>query len=188
MSQAKSLGALVLVVAIGAGIGWLARLAAPAPDRIPPSANDAVRRLLTSRLPDAEGKPQSLAHWRGRHHPLLINFWASWCAPCREEMPRLNRLALQQGSHGIQILGIAWDNAANLADYAHQNPTNYPLLLADAQITALLPALGNPSKGLPFSILLDAEGRIQRIRLGILRPDDLDKWQLHSVPNGSQME
>ncbi|MDP5239139.1 TlpA disulfide reductase family protein [Uliginosibacterium sp. 31-16] len=183
----KALAGLLLVL-LGAALYWAARGLMPPSSRlvVPPTATAAAQDLLSLSLQDASGRPQALAQWRGR--PLLINYWATWCGPCREEMPLLATLSREQSA--VQVLGIAWDSAANVAEYARQHPeTGYPLLLADSKATSLLPELGNPARGLPFSLLLGANGEVLSLRLGAFRAGELgDLLERHSVANGSKMK
>jgi len=147
-------------------------------------AENAPAPALDGRLFD--GASFSLAENAGK--VIVLNFWATWCAPCREEMPLLDKIARQQSAGGLQVLGIAWDRAANVADYARQHQTNYPLLVASDRATALLPALGNPAQGLPFSLLVAADGSLRRLHLGAFQTTGLDGFlKDHSVANGSKM-
>ena len=180
------LAVLGLAVVLAA-IGGMVREHAPPSQPVPATASAAVQQLLSLTLNDQAGQSHKLAQWRGR--PLLINFWASWCAPCREEMPLLDEMARQQGGNGGQVLGIAWDRAANVAEYVRAHRVDYPLLVADAQARALLPALGNPARALPFSVLVAADGSALRLRLGALRAAEAATWLAnHSVANGSKLK
>lgn len=155
---------------------------------VPDSADSALASLLSESLENAEGAPVNLGQWRG--HQLLVNFWASWCAPCLEEMPQLAELTLQAKAKNLQILGIALDRKENVAEYARLHQTGYPLLVANDKVRALLPALGNTAQGIPFSLLVDARGHILHARLGALKAGELQAWllppKLHSAPNGPQ--
>jgi thiol-disulfide isomerase/thioredoxin len=120
--------------------------------------------LLASRFADLSGQPRRLVDWRGK--ALLVNFWATWCAPCREEIPLLDAAQQQYASRGLQVVGIAIDNAANVRQYATSIKIDYPLLLADSAAVGLMRSLGNASGGLPFTVLLDRSGRLVDRRLG----------------------
>jgi thiol-disulfide isomerase/thioredoxin len=120
--------------------------------------------LLASRFADLSGQPRRLVDWRGK--ALLVNFWATWCAPCREEIPLLDAAQQQYASRGLQVVGIAIDNAANVRQYATSMKIDYPLLLADSAAVGLMRSLGNASGGLPFTVLLDRSGRLVDRRLG----------------------
>lgn len=186
----RPLTGLLVAVVLALGVRELVRHYAPAvpPDPVPASADTAVQTLLAMHLTDVQGTPQPLARWRG--HPLLINFWASWCPPCVNEMPMLDIAARENKTTGVQVLGIAWDKRENVAIFLREAKLSYPVLIADDATTALLPSLGNTSRGIPFSLLTDADGRVRHVRLGPLGPAELRDWlaeaQNHSVPNGSE--
>lgn len=151
--------ALVLLLMVAGGAWqWL---------RHKPSAG--VEALFAQPLLDLQGQPQTLEQWRGQ--PILINFWASWCAPCRAEMPELDQLA-QQTQGRLQIVGIAWDDLPAVQNYLRQSPVHYPLrvLPAGAQTATLLRKLGNLPAGLPFSVLIDANLQIRLLVVGKLSP------------------
>jgi thiol-disulfide isomerase/thioredoxin len=115
-------------------------------------------------LPDLDGRRRELAEWRGR--PLLLNFWASWCAPCVREMPILDRYAANQPANGTQVVGIALDDLAAVKAFLQQTPVRYPTLIEAAGSTDSSVRLGNIRAVLPFSVLIDADGRISRLRTG----------------------
>lgn len=106
--------------------------------------------------------------------PLLLNFWASWCAPCVKEMPELDRYARSQGSDGVQVIGIALEDEAAVRAFLARVPVDYPILLdtpgpADSSVQ-----VGNAMGVLPYSVLIDTEGRILRQRAGPFDPGELD--------------
>lgn len=115
-------------------------------------------------LPALTGKSRSLADWQGK--VILLNFWATWCPPCREEIPGFIRLQDKYGEQGLQIVGIALDNPEAVARYWQEMKINYPLLLADDSVYDLMVAYGNRQNGLPYSVLIAADGRIVTTRLG----------------------
>ena len=114
-------------------------------------------------LTDLDGHARSLPAPQGRR--VLVNVWASWCGPCRDEMPLLDRFAQAQGTGGIAVVGIAQDDAASVRGYLRQVPTAYPILLDDAQGNAGV-RLGNRLGALPYSVLIDAKGRLLRRKYG----------------------
>jgi thiol-disulfide isomerase/thioredoxin len=114
------------------------------------------------------------AKYAGR--PLLVNIWASWCAPCIKEMPELQRFAAHQGDNGVQVVGIALDDADAVAAFLQRVPVSYPILLdtpgpADAGVR-----LGNPKGVLPYSVLLSADGRLLKQRIGPFVDGEIDAW------------
>ena len=160
--------AAIIAVALGAGV----HLASNRGIGDPKPATDAYPRLLAATLPDIRGELQPLAQWKGK--VLVINFWASWCPPCREEMPALSRLQIKHAANGIQIIGIALDNAANVVQYAKKHPTSYPLLVGDSTTTELNRAMGNSQMALPYTVVYDAAGTARMTRLGLFSEDELD--------------
>jgi thiol-disulfide isomerase/thioredoxin len=115
-------------------------------------------------LTDLDGHPQQLPATRG-HRRVLINVWASWCVPCREEMPILTKFAADQGPNGVQVVGIAQDDPAAVRAYLRLIPVNYPILLDDPAGHAGI-RLGDRLDLLPYSVLLDADGRLLRRNYG----------------------
>jgi thiol-disulfide isomerase/thioredoxin len=154
--------------AMGAWAGLHHRQAEPVTTTIaaPPGgqAHTAVTHLLAQALPDAAGKTQALAQWRGR--PLLVNFWAPWCAPCVQEMPELSRLAAGNGK--VQVIGIGIDAPANIAAFARQYQISYPLYVTGMSGTDLARAFGNDAGGLPYTVLISADGQVRKTFLGRL--------------------
>jgi len=126
-------------------------------------------------LPDLSDQAQPLSQYRGR--PLLVNFWATWCAPCVQEMPELSQLAQQHPQ--VQFLGIGIDTAANMREFIEKVPVSYPLLVAGHGGIDWVRALGNAPGGLPFTVLFDADGSIHHKVLGKIDKDALDRILKH---------
>lgn len=126
-------------------------------------------------VPGLDGKPVEVpTAWAGR--PLLVNVWASWCGPCIEEMPELQRFHAGQGADGVQVVGIALDDAAAVREFLQRIPVDYPILVdapgpADAGVR-----LGNPKGVLPYSVLLSADGRLLKQRIGPFAKGEIDDW------------
>lgn len=148
------------LVATAAGI-WLAQ------SRYAPQAPTASTEVLWQLdFPDTQGRPQRLSQWRGK--VLVLNFWASWCAPCREEMPDFDALRAQFQPRGIEFVGLAIDHSANVTQFLQRQPVNYPILIGEGAAHNLARQLGNPSGALPYTIVLDRDGRIVLKHLGQL--------------------
>ena len=136
-----------------------------------PAVNVPVQALYAQTLPDAAGAPQALSQWKGK--ALLVNFWAPWCPPCVEEMPELSALQAEQAGNNLQIIGIGIDTPANIAEFAKKFNIAYPLYVAGVQGTELSRQLGNKVGGLPYTVLIGADGQIKKTYLGILKFDQL---------------
>ena len=148
------------ILALGAGI-WLAQT------RYAPQAPTlSATALWPLAYPDTQGRPQALSQWRGR--VLVLNFWASWCAPCREEIPDFVALRAQYAAKGVEFVGIAVDNSANVAQFMQRQTINYPILIGEGAATNLARQLGNPSGALPYTLVLDRDGNIVFKHLGRL--------------------
>jgi thiol-disulfide isomerase/thioredoxin len=142
-----------LAALVAAGGGALVRAMASATR---PGKRRCGGHPLSLTLPDAAGQAQALAQWRGRI--LVVNFWATWCGPCVEEMPELSSLQSEHDPGQVQIIGIGVDSASNIAQFQAKSPVAYPLLVAGAGGIELSRNFGNEVGGLPFTVIIDARG------------------------------
>jgi len=133
-----------------------------------------VAPMFALTFDDAQGHPQPLSQWQGRW--LLVNFWATWCAPCVEEMPMLQQAAHDDLNRGVAFVGVGIDNAAAIRRFQTELKIDIPLLVAGARGTELARLLGNESGALPYTVLIDPAGRVIRSRLGLLKPELLRSW------------
>jgi thiol-disulfide isomerase/thioredoxin len=157
--------ALVAIAAAAAGYGfnlW----------RLERGADPAAAAVLAARLTDLEGKTQALSQWRGK--VLVVNFWATWCEPCREEIPLFVRLQKEHGAGGLQFIGIAIDQRDKVAAFAREFGMNYPVLLGGIDTIDLSRQAGNRAGALPFTVIIDREGRVAAKKLGELKERELD--------------
>lgn len=152
---------LLGVIALGIGV-WVAQT------RYAPTANanQVPAALWRTPLSDTAGKPQSLEQWRGK--TLVLNFWATWCAPCREEIPDLIAIRRQYAAKGVEIVGIALDNAQAVSPYARNMNISYPVVIGEGAALDLSRALGNPSGALPYTVVIAPDGTILMRHLGRL--------------------
>lgn len=133
-------------------------------------AADTAAQFLASSFPDLEGTDVPLARYAGR--PLVVNFWATWCAPCVKEMPDLDALA---GKYpGMQFVGIAIDTQPNVERFIKKVQVSYPLLVAGHGGISTMKALGNSKGGLPYTIIFDADSTVSLDILGQVDPEKLD--------------
>ncbi|MBE5529614.1 TlpA family protein disulfide reductase [Laribacter hongkongensis] len=129
--------------------------------------------LADTRFTDLKGQSRTLTDWRGR--VVVVNFWATWCAPCREEMPMLNTYAQKWGPHGVSVVGIALDQAVEVKNFVQMFSITYPVLLGGNQAAMdLMRANGNPVGALPFTLVLDRQGRPVARITGRLTEEQLD--------------
>ena len=175
-------GALGVVASLSTDRSWLARtrlgqalLTTPAPGAA--SVGSAAPAI---ELPTPDGERRTLASLAARR-PVLVNLWASWCGPCLEEMPALDRFARQQGANGVQVVGIALDDADAVRAFLKAHPVAYPILVDSPGPTDAGARLGNTRGVLPYSVLVSPDGRILRQWAGPLQAKDLDTWAAHAL-------
>jgi len=150
-----ALGRRAVVLALGSGLMppvWSRALA----------ANATPNALYTQSFPSLDQDDVAMRTFLGR--PLVLNFWASWCPPCVQEMPDLDAVA--QAHPQVRFVGLAVDSAVNVRRFGEKVQVSYPLLLSGHGGIALMRDLGNRQGGLPFTVLFDAQGRLQRQWLG----------------------
>jgi len=158
----------VAAVAAAAGVGgawWRHRVDGD-------SALDAA--FWTLRFDRPEGGELALQAHRGK--PLLINFWATWCPPCVEELPMIDRFFRDHAANGWQVVGLAIDQPSAVRRFLERTPVSFPNGLAGLQGTDLVKRLGNPGGGLPFTLVVDAGGSVAARKIGKLEPADLQAW------------
>lgn len=172
---------LIIVLALAsAGAGLLASLwLRPAPRDVAVERGVVALKVGDRRdaanLPDLDGNTHSLAEFDGKL--LLVNFWASWCGPCREEMPLLDRTRTRHADRGFEVVGIAAEDVAAARGFLAQFPVDYPIRINDP---ALGPDLslryGNTRNVLPFNVLIGRDGRIVAQRVGNFDEAGLEAW------------
>jgi thiol-disulfide isomerase/thioredoxin len=169
-SRLALIGAAVLFAGVGVGASWWLR--PPEPATAEPAAHSQSSNVWEYRLPDLAGREQDLAQWRGK--VVVINFWATWCPPCREEIPAFIRLQERYAKAGVQFLGLAVDEKEAVSLYARETGFNYPLLLASEQAGGLFMATGNELGGLPYTVVYDRQGKEILSHAGLLDEARLD--------------
>lgn len=125
-------------------------------------------------LDSPDGTPMAMQGFAGK--PLLLNFWATWCPPCVEELPLLSQFQETQRSRGWQVLGLAVDQPSAVRAWLARSPLSFPVAMAGLGGTELSKQLGNLTGGLPFSVVLDADGALVHRKAGQLTPEDLALW------------
>ncbi|CAN7565774.1 TlpA disulfide reductase family protein [Pseudoduganella sp. LjRoot289] len=168
-----------VAIACGAGGAWFSDMQAQQALAEASAAKAAsmaalpppVAALFRQQLKDVKGADQSLGQWRGKG--LLVNFWATWCAPCVQEMPELSALQAEIQDKKLQIIGIGIDSPSNIAEFAEKHKIAYPVYVGGMSGTDLSRELGNAHGGLPFTVLIGADGRVKKTYLGRLKFDEL---------------
>ncbi len=123
-------------------------------------------------LPDLDARPRRSGEWLGK--VLVLNFWATWCPPCRKEMPAFMALQEEFGDKGLQVVGIAIDEKSKVQEYVDFLGVNYPILLGENDAAQLSRDLGNRFRGLPFTVIFDRTGRISHIQAGEVQRSTLE--------------
>ena len=179
---------IMAVVAFMAASGgyFLAKFLSPPPEATLPgpgmaaaaatpslSADDLLgQRRPDFTLSDSNGVPVSASDFEG--DVWLVNFWATWCAPCVEEMPMLSQLQQEYAGQGVKIVGIALDDTERASQFASNMAISYPILVGQADVVVTGRRYGNNTGMLPFSVLIDAKGIIRWTRLGPLTREELE--------------
>lgn len=173
MNKAIVVTGLVLAIA-SASAGILFQQIKPTDDSTLSSVNNAeLTTLPNESFPDLSGTSHSLQEWSGK--VVVLNFWATWCPPCRKEIPLFIDLQAKLGDKGLQFVGIAVDKTEDVRDYAEKNRINYPILIGSDNAIKLARQLGNHFDGLPFSIIFDRQGQATYLQAGELKEATLRK-------------
>ena len=159
---------LVAIASLALGLYLRQQAQTPVPSSATPAATSG---LMGVALPDQHGTEQRLDQWRGR--VLVVNFWATWCAPCREEMPEFIKAQNEFGGKGLQFVGIAVDSGDKVRQFSSEIGVNYPILVGGFGAMELSRALGNTMMALPFTVIVNRKGEIAHTQLGILKPEKL---------------
>jgi peroxiredoxin len=143
--------------------------------RYSPNAQGAsAEAFFTHVFKDLDGEPRAMAQWQGQW--VVVNFWATWCPPCVEEMPDLQRVHDEYRGRGVVVVGLGIDNPSALKRFRDEHNLTLPLYAAGAAGSELGKALGNAAGALPYTLLIDRKGRIVRARLGQIQPAELRRW------------
>lgn len=157
------------MAAAAAGAWWALHRRAVAP------ADEASAALWGMQFERPQGGALAMASLRGQ--PLLLNFWATWCAPCVKEMPLLDRFQRAHQERGWRVVGLAVDSVAPVRDFLTRLPIGFAIGLAGSSGVELSRRLGNSSGSLPFTVVFDRSGQVVDRKLGALRETDLAAWE-----------
>ena len=157
---------LVAAIAFAGGL-WLSATQQSAPPE--PSAAESLYAMA---LPDLQGKPQKLEQWRGK--VLVVNFWATWCEPCRKEIPLFVQLQSKYAAKNLQFVGISIDQVDKTQEFAQKFSVNYPNLIGTFDAVEVSRVAGNKRRVLPYTIILDRKGQIAATEMGELTLEKLE--------------
>ncbi len=135
------------------------------------SAPEAAAAIQQFSFLDLEEKRQPLSQWKGKI--MVLNFWATWCPPCRAEIPDFVKFQKAYASKGVQIVGIAIDQKSKVVDFAKEYKMNYPVLLGDLAGIDLAKRIGNKEGGLPYTVVVGQDGKIVATQLGAISYEKL---------------
>ena len=127
--------------------------------------------VLGATFPDLAGEPRMIGDWKGE--VLVVNFWATWCAPCLEEIPMFVRLQQELGQQGLQFVGIAVDQHDKVAKFVAKNAVNYPIVIGQLDAIKIAESAGNNSGGLPYTLVFDRRGQVASRHFGGLTEKEL---------------
>ncbi|MEY3970610.1 MAG: hypothetical protein RLZZ80_308 [Pseudomonadota bacterium] len=166
MSSKKTIVVVVILALLtGIGIGiW----------RLSPNPAASAGWLFELSYPQPDGRPLPLSEARGQL--TVVNFWATWCPPCVEEMPELSRIHSQMLSSNIKVIGLAVDSPSPVKSFLQDSPVSYPVAIVGAAGSEMAKKLGASVDALPYTVLIDANGRVTHQKLGRIKEDELRNW------------
>jgi len=177
MQRSFLIFAMAFIMLMAGALFYAARIPVQAPDTgipmVPPVIDQTQQAVHPSfKLPDIEGNERDFSEWSGKHR--LLNFWATWCAPCRREIPLLKAFQDEHGDDGFQIIGIAVDFPEDVARYAESAEFNYPILVGQEDAMAIAESSGVDFIGMPFTMIVASDGELLNSHMGEIHEADLE--------------
>ncbi|MDH4046959.1 MAG: TlpA family protein disulfide reductase [Gammaproteobacteria bacterium] len=168
----KALSIALVMIAIAAA-GYLLQYHLDKSELSPEPNGQLADGIIDFTLPDLDGNPRALSEWRGR--ALLVNFWATWCAPCRREIPLLKETQAMQADNKLQVIGIAVDYPEDVLAYAVDAQFNYPILIGQEDAMAAAEASGIEFIGMPFTLVVAADGQLIKAHIGEIVAEHIER-------------
>jgi thiol-disulfide isomerase/thioredoxin len=143
-----------------------------AEDALPIVSDPIISEIVTFTLPDLEGNLHHLSDWDGKAR--IVNFWATWCAPCRREIPLLKNVQAKYAESNLQVIGVAVDFLEEVVEYAEIAEFNYPILIGQEDAIAAVEAMGISFIGMPFTMMVSPDGYLIKIHIGELIKEHIE--------------
>ncbi len=159
----------LVLAGVGAGFAWRTSM------RQTHALSEAEHHFWQQQFARLDGSTLATSAFKGK--PLLLNFWATWCPPCVEELPLIDNFFHQNKVNGWQVIGLAVDQAAPVARFLNQSPLSFPVALAGFPGIEVSRSLGNSSGALPFTVVFGLKGEVLHRKIGQLTNDDLRRWE-----------
>jgi len=175
-------GVGVLAALAGTSL-WLASIPAPPPQPKAEAVEAAPAAVMAAKFTDLDGNSRVLGQLSGK--VIVVNFWATWCTPCLEEMPGFARLQARWESRGVRFVGLANDDPVKVKTFGEKLAINYPLWTGDAAVMDLSRRLGNRIGVLPHTVLIDGDGKVIESRIGVYAEDKLEARLAEILARGS---
>ena len=137
------------------------------------ASDPSIKAFFANSWQTPEGKPANSDHWRGKI--LVVNFWASWCPPCVEEMPTLDKIAQEYASKNVLIVGIGIDSPSNIREFLEKTPVSYPIVIGGLEGSNLAKQMGNSQGALPYTVIVNQNGKAVFTKLGKISEEELKK-------------
>lgn len=137
------------------------------------ASDPSIKAFFANPWQTPDGKSANTEDWRGK--VLVVNFWASWCPPCVEEMPTLDKIAQEYAAKNVLIVGIGIDSPSNIRQFLEKTPVSYPILIGGLDGSALAKQMGNAQGALPYTVIINAKGKSVYTKLGKISEEELKK-------------
>lgn len=188
MSKSKQiiLYFIVAVVALGSG-SFIRSLISDAyqTELTSDESQQGAQAILATQLPDLDGNDQAVSQWLGK--VIVVNFWATWCTPCREEIPEFIEAQKKYGGQGLMFVGIAIDQADKVKMFSKEFGINYPVLVGSMNTWSLLEAAGNRHSALPYTVVINRSGELVENYLGRVNLKKLEKLVIPLLQQNPQV-
>lgn len=137
------------------------------------ASDPSIKAFFANPWQTPDGKSAKTEDWRGK--VLVVNFWASWCPPCVEEMPALDKIAQEYAARNVLIVGIGIDSPSNIRQFLEKTPVSYPIMIGGLDGSALAKQMGNTQGALPYTVIINAKGKSVFTKLGKISEEELKK-------------